>query len=66
MVGWLATIDWGGVERADDSVRELVGEIEQWSTAYAEGDLTHEEYKGRLLTILPGRERRYSTVPSVS
>ncbi|MBA4179338.1 MAG: hypothetical protein C0506_02010 [Anaerolinea sp.] len=54
---FLASVDWGAVE-ADPKVRSMLGEMEGWATAYAEGELTRAEYVARLLTLLPGTGAR--------
>ena len=66
IAGWLAAVDWGQHEAADLAVRTLLGELEQWSTAFAEGDLSSAEYKRRLLSVLSGRAGEYSKLPSAS
>ena len=46
---FLASVDWG---RLDAASREaaLLGEMEGWTTAYGEGDLSRSEYIRRLST----------------
>jgi len=63
---WLTAIDWGGVESADPSVREIVGLVELWSTEYAEGDLTAAEYADRLSRVRVNPSKQYSPLPSAS
>lgn len=55
---FLASIDWSGLERARPQVRETLGEMEAWATAFTEGELTRTQYATRLLGLLPQAEGR--------
>ena len=53
VAGFLASVNWGTVDSADPAVRTMLGEMEGWATAYAEGELTRPEYVAHLLSLLP-------------
>lgn len=54
MVGdFLASVDWGGCDAAGAQVKAMLGDMEAWSTAYAEEELTRAQYVARLLSLLP-------------
>lgn len=44
----LAQVDWSGYRAASKDVLDLLGQLEAWSTEFAEDDLTAEEYRSRL------------------
>jgi hypothetical protein len=54
---FLAAVDWSSVARASERVRLRLGRLEQWATAYAEGELTRAQYMARLASMLPPKER---------
>lgn len=54
---FLADIDWRDMDMALPIVKQRLGLLEEWSTAYAEGDLSPSMYAGRLLSLLPEREQ---------
>jgi len=54
---FVAAVDWSGAENASDRVRERLGLLELWATAYAEAELSRGEYLVRLLSLLPSDER---------
>lgn len=47
-----SAVDWSSAQTADRGVLRLLGELEQLSTAHAEGDISRDEYAARLRTIL--------------
>jgi len=55
---FLASVDWSGYESADSQVKAMLGEMEAWSTAYTERQLTRAQYVARLLSLLPRASER--------
>jgi hypothetical protein len=55
---FLAGIDWGSLASAAPVVTERLGLLEEWSTQFAEGEISEDEYGRRLSGLLPQRERR--------
>ena len=49
---FLAGVDWGRLDPASREAR-LLGQLEGWTTAYGEGDMTQAEYVARLLSARP-------------
>ena len=54
---FLANVDWSTVSEAPSGIRDRLGLLEAWATAYAEGELSRSAYVARLLSLLPKRER---------
>jgi hypothetical protein len=54
---FLASVDWSGTDNELPQIADLLGEIEAWSEAFSEGDLTQDEYTALLRGILPAKER---------
>jgi len=54
---FLASVNWSGMASADEKIAQALGQLEAWSTGYAEGELTRAAYVARLLSLLPQRER---------
>lgn len=50
---FLASVDWSGVDRERPPIADLVGQMEGWSSRYADGDLSQAQYVDRLLSLLP-------------
>lgn len=59
---FVASVDWSDTESAGGRVKELLGELEMWTTEFDEGDLSRSEYIGRLLSLLPTGERKQRLV----
>ena len=55
---FLALVDWSGTDQRRPPIADLLGQLEAWSTEYAEGDLSRDQYIDRLVALLPERERR--------
>ena len=53
---FLAAVDWSRHMSADPAVRESLGNIEGWATAYREGDMSLAEYVANLLVVLSHAE----------
>lgn len=51
---FLATVDWGTVDNSDPVVREMLGQLEAWTTAYSEGQLSRDEYTAELCGVSSG------------
>ena len=56
LADFLATVDWANQESAPKAIRETLGRLEQFSTEYAENDLSEADYREQLLGILPASE----------
>ncbi len=54
---FLASVEWGAADSAGPGVRAMLGQIEGWATAYAEGELTRGAYVARLLSLLPKADK---------
>jgi hypothetical protein len=54
---FLASVDWSGTDRERPQIADLLGEIEAWSEAFSEGDLTQDEYIARLRRVLQAKDR---------
>src|SRR5690348_16720385 len=55
LADFLASVDWGAFDTADAVVRRMLGELERWSTEYAEGDRSLTEYAASLTELVePG------------
>jgi hypothetical protein len=55
---FLTSVDWSTGDSADPAVKAMLGELEAWSTSFAEGDLTQAQYIARLLSLLPRPDER--------
>ncbi len=51
LADFLASVDWGGAPGSPE-VRELLGALETAATEYSKGDLTEEEYRARLQSVV--------------
>lgn len=63
---FLASVDWTGANSANPTVVRMLGELEGWATAFAEGELTFAQYIARLLSLLPTAEERRRRLPTVA
>ena len=54
---FLASVDWSNTDRERPEIADLLGEIEEWSEQFSEGNLTQEEYIALLRGVLPAKER---------
>ena len=55
---FLASVDWSSRASAGRDTVDLLGRLEQWSTMYAEGDMSEKAYLAALRALLPSQERR--------
>jgi hypothetical protein len=53
MSDFLARVDWSFTTGRLTKVESLVGKLEHWDTEYAEGDIDKDEYRKRLVSLLP-------------
>ena len=54
---FVARVDWSGTHKRIPPIAGVLGKLEAWSTEYAEGDLTSEDYAARLRELLAGSEQ---------
>lgn len=54
---FLANVDWTGFAEAPQKVRDRLGQLEAWASAYAERELSRGKYMARLASFLPRKER---------
>ena len=57
LADFVARIDWSGVQQSLPAIAALLGELEAWTTEYAEGDLTKTQFVAQLLSLLPVDQR---------
>jgi hypothetical protein len=64
---FLARVDWSGDE-PDETVAELIGQVEVLASEYADGDLTEDEYRSALLALVvspTATNATFETLPRV-
>lgn len=49
---FLASVDWSGAADAETPVAKLLGQLEQWATETAEGDLSNADLLSRLKALV--------------
>ncbi len=49
---FLSAVDWSDMKSADPTVLRWLGELEALSTAFAENDITFDDYRSRLRDYL--------------
>jgi len=54
---FLASVDWTGTNVERPVIADLLGQLEEWSTAFSEGALSQVQYAARLQSVLPLNER---------
>lgn len=55
---FVASVDWSDAAEADQQIRDLLGQLSEWSTEYDEGDLTRAQYVDRLVSLFPEDDAR--------
>ncbi len=54
---FLAAVDWRGVDTALPIVKQRLGLLEEWSTLFAEGDISGPAFEDRLRSLLPAAKQ---------
>jgi hypothetical protein len=54
MTDFFASVVWSGKLDLNSPVQQLLGVMEHWDTEFAEKDLSEEDYKERLRSVLTG------------
>ena len=54
MTDFFASVVWSGKLNLNSPVQQLLGVMEHWDTEFLENDLSEEDYKERLRSVLTG------------
>lgn len=61
LADFVAEVDWSSHESATADVRAALGQLEEWLTRLAEGDMSVSAFRASLLQLLPAEERAGSS-----